>query len=270
MNRRRPLLALALLAGLGLGAFALLSPESAAEPAERAAEASSSPARAATAPLPRGSVADAPSVSAPTSASLPSFEPAPGLTGEQLLADVAAFGEAGRMADHGAWLWEAVRRLRAEPALCAELAELALEEGATTQLLALDLLGNAASPEAQEAAVSLLERTTHRRDARVYGRMVQSLLLTPALEAETEAFLWREAEGGALAAVNVLGTEAGRARERGEDSSATVARLRRGLDASADAPARRAHLVALGNSGDPAATPGNAPNARNRQMIAPR
>ena len=177
MNRRRPLLALALLAGLGLGAFALLSPESAAEPAERAAEASSSPARAATAPLPRGSVADAPSVSAPTSASLPSFEPAPGLTGEQLLADVAAFGEAGRMADHGAWLWEAVRRLRAEPALCAELAELALEEGATTQLLALDLLGNAASPEAQEAAVSLLERTTHRRDARVYGRMVQSLLL---------------------------------------------------------------------------------------------
>ena len=35
MNRRRPLLALALLAGLGLGAFALLSPESAAEPAER-------------------------------------------------------------------------------------------------------------------------------------------------------------------------------------------------------------------------------------------
>ena len=117
-----------------------------------------------------------------------------GLTSQAFLDDLSNFGRTGQLPDHARWLRRATALLAANPSLCIELEKWFLDPtmGVPGRTLALDLLTNAGTPEAQHSLVTLL--ATARGDAAwpVYVQRL-SLLSQPTTESATFALTQFEA-----------------------------------------------------------------------------
>ncbi|MFN3197610.1 MAG: HEAT repeat domain-containing protein [Bradymonadia bacterium] len=166
---------------------------------------------------------------------------------------------AGRtlLPDHSEWLWRVTGLLTLHPELCAAFAEGALQHGYDPQRLALDLLASTGHASAQDAMLKMFDASSID-DGTQRHRMVHSLLLVEQPTEATVSFArQRYAEGAvdALAAANAMGSMAGELASMGRDTEATslVQQLSEGLAAADSDHARKAHVVALGNSGHPKA-----------------
>ncbi len=183
---------------------------------------------------------------------------AAGLTGPQLLADLARYA-GGTAPDHARWLWRATGLLRLDPSLADALADLALSGDLTSsgRALVLDLLASAGHAEAQAALRAILGADISRDDP-AYLLHVQRLSLVTRPEPATVAFAretWQTADAPHVknAAAYTLGATAGALYRAGDADAAQreLAPLLARLD-DAETPAEAAELLrSLGNAGLP-------------------
>lgn len=178
-----------------------------------------------------------------------------GLTAQTFLDDLSNFGRTGQMPNHARWLRRATALLAANPALCTEVEKWFLDPtmGVPGRTLALDLLTNAGTPEAQHSLVTLLGSQTARSDA-AWPLYVQrlSLLSQPTTESATFALAQFETahsrdEVGATAM-----TLGALARHLPQDDAMTAdftRRLQTGFAEAQGAERRAMWLDALGASG---------------------
>lgn len=182
-----------------------------------------------------------------------------GLTAQAFLDDLSNFGRTGQMPNHARWLRRATALLAANPALCAEVEKWFLDPtmGVAGRTLALDLLTNAGTPEAQHSLVTLLDSA--RGDA-AWPLYVQrlSLLRQPTTESATFALAQFE---GARSRDDVGATAmtlAALARHLPENDALTsdfTRRLQTGFAQAQGAERRAMWLDALAASGQPEVLP---------------
>ncbi|MBL8939287.1 MAG: HEAT repeat domain-containing protein [Archangium sp.] len=184
-----------------------------------------------------------------------------GLTAQAFLDDLSNFGRTGQMPDHARWLRRATALLAANPALCAEVEKWFLDPtvGVPGRTLALDLLTNAGTPEAQHSLVTLLSSQTARGDA-AWPLYVQrlSLLTEPTTESATFALTQFETarsrdEVGATAMT--LGALARHLPQGDAMRSDFTRRLQTGFAQAQGAERRAMWLDALAASGRPEVLP---------------
>jgi hypothetical protein len=184
-----------------------------------------------------------------------------GLTAQAFLDDLSNFGRTGQMPNHARWLRRATALLAANPALCAEVEKWFLDPtmGVAGRTLALDLLTNAGTPEAQHSLVTLLGSQPARGDA-AWPLYVQrlSLLSQPTTESATFALTQFEAahsrdEVGATAMT--LGALARHLPQNDAMSSDFTRRLQTGFAQAQGAERRAMWLDALSASGRPEVLP---------------
>lgn len=186
---------------------------------------------------------------------------AAGLTFEQLLRDVVAQRDSGRMPEHERWLWRASGRLLLEPQHASTLGQACVDgtlEG-PGRALALDLLANVGHPPAQAAVRQVLGHPTVVAGAD-YPTLLQHAVLIEAPEAATLSFFEERVASLAglprRAAVVTLGALVGRARVVDPDLAAAHSEgLRAALESAQDPTDQRAVLMALGNARDTLAEP---------------
>ena len=178
-----------------------------------------------------------------------------GLTSQAFLDDLSNFGRTGQLPDHARWLRRATALLAANPMLCIELEKWFLDPtmGVPGRTLALDLLTNAGTPEAQHSLVTLLGSQMARRDA-AWPLYVQrlSLLSQPTTESATFALSQFEAahsrdDVGATAMT--LGALARHLPQNDSTTSDFTRRLQTGFAQAQGAERRSMWLDALGASG---------------------
>lgn len=175
----------------------------------------------------------------------------------QALAELAGHADASVGPGHAEWLWRVTGLLKQRPELCGPFVEAILDagEGFKAQRLALDLLASTGHAQAQSAMRRLLDETALTDEADRH-RMVQSFLMVESPTADTAAFLgaiYEEGGPSAQGAANALGVVAAQLAHQGDEAeaAAVVRRLRAGLADASDHDHRRAHVMALGNSGHP-------------------
>lgn len=183
------------------------------------------------------------------------------LTFEQLLADLVAQRDSGRMPEHERWLWRASGRLLLEPQHADALGR-ACVDGTLRgpgRALAIDLLANVGHGPAQAA----LRRVLSHEDVVAgadYATLLQHAVLIEAPDQATLVFFGERV--GTLAGLPrraslvTLGALVGRTREH--DAALAEAHselLRVSLEAAVDPADQRAALMALSNARDLAAEP---------------
>lgn len=185
------------------------------------------------------------------------------LTGPALLAELDAFALRGAGPEHRAFLWQAVGRLRLEPALCAALADRFTADSTGTQERALlaDLLAATGTAEAQAALRTALSSDAARADAEAAPALWQRLSLVGHPDADTLALAVRGADAAGedpvqrQATAYALGAVAG-ARLNGHPddavAGAALERLRTAFDEAATAEDRKHAARALQNARHPA------------------
>lgn len=213
------------------------------------------PARAAGSPEARGPSPGAVTGSVAPGASRDLDLRVDGLTLAEALAGVGRYARGDRP-DHSRWLFRVSGFLARYPEHSAAFAEAALGEQATAdmQALAADVLAGVGHGPARVALRGLIDRSA--LGPAVRHRLMQSHLTLRTPDAETADWLARQLDDAEVgpAAVNALGAVAGRLAAVDPGAAAAAAdRLEAGLDRATSALARRAHLLALGNSGLPQA-----------------
>jgi len=194
---------------------------------------------------------------APSAARVALEQRAGGLTTARLVSDLRAYGDAGRMPRHDAWLWRASGWLKLHPEASEALVDEALapERTALARGLVVDLLASVGHAEAQAGLRRLLDAPELTADSR-WGELVQHLVLLPRPDAETVAWLgdrYRNASSAerGLAVASVLGAAAGKVARGGDPEAGLAARapLVEALAATTSGGDRLALLDALGNAG---------------------
>ncbi len=181
---------------------------------------------------------------------------AEGMTGAQLLDDLATQVAAGRMLEHSRWMWRAVAVLRLHPELCAELVPLFQDAatGIAGRALLLDLLASTGHPEAQTAMRAMLASAIATEDPR-YGQLLQRTSVLDQPDAATVGFV-RDVyvhanERGdaelAHAAAYAYGATGGK--RPGAEGARVSAELHAGLAHAGSGSERAVFVMALGNSG---------------------
>lgn len=185
-----------------------------------------------------------------------------GLTGDQMLTDLARSSDAATMPDHARWLWRAVGLLRRSPELAATLpaAYAQMRPASPGRALVADLLAQAGKPEAQAALRAVLSGPAAHEDPD-YGLHLQRLSFVAEPTVETVAFARTQAAEAAPeqrgAARLALGAVAGASCARGRTAACDAAfgDLTTALDEARAAGERATLLQALGNVGTAAVEP---------------
>lgn len=183
------------------------------------------------------------------------------LDGVKLLDALTRFGPTGQVPNHARFLRQASALLERDPHLCAELERRFFEAAQTEagRTLTLDLLASAGTPEAQASLRRLLDdaRTRSERSWPLWLQRL-SLLQRPTKEtaafglAELERATSRDAVGASSAVVGALSH--GLARSEPTLARQFEERLQQGFG-QADASARAAWTLALGNTRSPRVLP---------------
>ena len=184
-----------------------------------------------------------------------------GLTAQAFLDDLSNFGRTGQLPDHARWLRRATALLAANPPLCAEVEKWFLDPtmGVPGRTLALDLLTNAGTPEAQHSLVTLLGSAPARRD-RAWPLYVQRLSLLSEPTTESATFAVSQFEGARSrddvgATAMTLGALARHLPENDAMSADFTRRLQTGFARAEGAERRAMWLDALAASGRPEVLP---------------
>ncbi len=183
---------------------------------------------------------------------------AAGLTGEQLIADLARFD--GHPPEAKRWMWRAVGLLELNPELASSLIEPFGKARLDGKRLILDLLASAATPQAQAAMRTILGDAGLRQDPH-YPELVQRFALVETPDPANARFLqdsYETAHGndapGAYASVVALGSTVGHLSASSNQAFVKQAKhynqvLRDQLAHSdGDENARAAFVMALGNA----------------------
>ena len=187
-----------------------------------------------------------------------------GLTADELEETLRLAVPTGRAPDHNRFLWRATALLRDDPALCARLADLYVEDDVTAdgRSLIADLLVGAGTTEAQAALRDALARTDGASDAAAagYPALYQRLGLLDEPDAETLALVRAHARApgaeGREAALASLGAVAGKRLAAGDASAqADVDALVAGLEQASTPDEAVMHLRALANAHRPELEP---------------
>ena len=180
-----------------------------------------------------------------------------GLTGDQLLADLAAYGSGGLLPDHSRWLWRATGLLLLEPGLAADLADTFADGNATHRELVLDLLAAAGTAQAQLAMRDLLSEPAHQAAAG-FPLQLQRLSTLRNPEPATVDLVrglfddHHAAHGNHWAAGYALGSTAGALYDADPAAALEAAApLVEALASVSDATDRRHLLASLGNAALP-------------------
>ncbi|MER2564702.1 MAG: HEAT repeat domain-containing protein [Myxococcaceae bacterium] len=184
-----------------------------------------------------------------------------GLTAQAFLDDLSNYGRTGQMPDHARWLRRATALLAANPLLCLEVEKWFLDPtmAVAGRTLALDLLTNAGTPEAQRSLVTLLGSQTARGDS-AWPLYVQRLSLLTQPTTESATFALAQFEGARSrddvgATAMTLGALARHLPEGDPRSADFTRRLQTGFTQAQGAERRAMWLDALGASGRPEVVP---------------
>lgn len=193
---------------------------------------------------------------------------AAGMTTVQVVSDLKAFANGGRMPWHSRWIWRATGALKLDPAGCKELVDVFFDpvmsrKGKTG---VLELLAAVGHEQAQIALGEILSDDGVRADS-MYPDLIQraGLLKNPnratcdlvAAAVSGQAPQEGLARHSQLAAAHTLGTVTRRLSERGEEQLAREyhGRLVGLLNGSANDEDRIAYLTSLGNAKQEATAP---------------